>query len=1515
MADTYIGTTSVGGIVKKYIIRNGVAGNLSDSGNFYPLSSYELAHDVYGIVKNAAGQVTSYKIGNADAIQYAAAQALKAQQAAAAAKAAAAKAAANAKQVIDPQKTAGYAFKYTMSHADQNNYINAKKKNASLTEYEWRKANGKDVSLTSGQYVVPKYTTGSGNNSGTGTAKVVSKTTPVSKPVTTTAKKTTTGVSNALTGAQKIAAQSKTPTSNTPVVRDSSGNAVRSKSTATQGVSNALTGAQKIAAQSKINAANNTPKVIAKPVVTTPIITKTTLLQAAGAQMQSALSGYAAKVTAPVTTQQKAAITSILKNTAPVTTTKTSPLSQRFNVVQGVQKATGILGNKLTSVSTGISKGISGLSDRSGFGLISVASASPETSTTKSSSKDLTAIAQKSLIGAVSSIFPSVGIAASAGNYLTGKVGNYLASAQKTQTQLPASGNYQDINGWKLMSKDYQDNIISDNESAAKVGNALSSVGVSKNKANQATTAVYNSIMGASNKLTSADAKVSKYTKLLPDADTVENALKTIHIEKGIAATPFASLAVASKVYDVIGNQISKSSSLKSSTAGTFALSSINTQKSIAGALKEGSQEFIKEEYTGLREKPVSKALEYGSYYAGGEVFGILGEGTKAATASKFLKASEKTVEVAAKVESTVNNPLVKKGVSLLGRGTSYVLKDGRLIDIGMTGMLAVDTVEKVGSGYSTGGGKGAVKAALEMEKELVAGAKGYERGKLAVEKRSVFLTIPTSKTITLQEIPQGASATVRDIEVGKTLAVGSRPVISYTKKGGLTLGIPEVDTSLIAGARVHPYSKLDTRVLDAHIKKNFSPEDQTYWFGGREIATKTFNLKKPIETPESFEIYSKQISSEMKPTVKDTITEYSKNGDTEIQVYGSNALRMQMGRYLSGTPKDLEVHVDSVAKFTEVLRKKAAKNGFVEGKDFQITVEGKPVQTIQDGSHPKVEFLINGEYQKGIEVFDKQSTPVESLTGYKPEENLPFGFKQKKSMVVEDVPIMQMQEQTVRNYRGGTTLKDGVIEPEHEGRIKDIRRLIEIGVGSENTFGLGTKQTLVDYTKTTTAKYPTVADSPVAEFIGSKSRVPTKSEAYVLNSNALQETKKNVILKALERKASNELVRSPVKTIRSGSELTIGETETSFAAKAQKGIADMIASESAQLGRMENGKIIEKPKLKTEYTKHMEEEILKTKEVEVDRDLIFDSTGQSRSKGGIEEISKSLSKGLSASSKGLSAAMPQVSTLNAMIKGNKATEESKPKATGDKSSKSIVAETNKDASKPVIKSSKPTIKPTSSKPVVQSSKPTTTPSKSISIPSKPTSKPTETPSKPSSKPITPPSKPVSPPTSKPPSKPIVSPPSSSSPVIRPPEESKPVSKPDNTTKPIVGGTKDIVPPLRSDFIEEVGDDGGLPPIGGGNKGWGLMGRNGMVSTTKVANFEEMVGKKKGGMLSAMNLRSPTSQNQDVQLNRRKAPAKKPASTPRIASAPAKKKPAITAKPVGEPMIKTTKKASIPSLK
>lgn len=70
----------------------------------------------------------------------------------------AAQTALKASQVIDPTKTSGYAFKYVLSHADQNAYINAKARNSKLTEYEWRKANGKDLAVSTGKYVAPKYT-------------------------------------------------------------------------------------------------------------------------------------------------------------------------------------------------------------------------------------------------------------------------------------------------------------------------------------------------------------------------------------------------------------------------------------------------------------------------------------------------------------------------------------------------------------------------------------------------------------------------------------------------------------------------------------------------------------------------------------------------------------------------------------------------------------------------------------------------------------------------------------------------------------------------------------------------------------------------------------------------------------------------------------------------------------------------------------------------------------------------------------------------------------------------------------------------------------------------------------------------------------------------------------------------------------------------------------------------------------------------------------------------------------
>lgn len=361
--------------------------------------------------------------------------------------------------------------------------------------------------------------------------------------------------------------------------------------------------------------------------------------------------------------------------------------------------------------------------------------------------KQLSGAIKSSLVDAV-----AAGTGLSAVKNVTGIYGTLTgktATAIGASTRVPASENYSHINGWGLTTKDTKDSIISRNNKASFVGNALTTVGMSKDTANKVSGVTYNALSGASAALTGANTKVAQYTQLLPDADTVESTLEKYRAEKGLAATPFGvPLTIAGKVYNTVEDTINKSPSLKSSTAGKLIVSSIETQKSVASGLAEGGKEFTKEEYDDIRTKPVSKALEYGSYYVGGEVAGIVTEGLKLKGASTILKVAE-----------TRKNPLAKEGLTLLGK------YGGKAVDLGFTAQILGSGYGAAKEGYAggsntqklTGDGNGGVvlsgsdtssqkggyvgvgKALTKFGLDFAIAGAGYGTGAKAVHGSSLF--------------------------------------------------------------------------------------------------------------------------------------------------------------------------------------------------------------------------------------------------------------------------------------------------------------------------------------------------------------------------------------------------------------------------------------------------------------------------------------------------------------------------------------------------------------------------------------------------------------------------------------------------------------------------------------------------------------------------------------------------------------------------------------------------------
>lgn len=182
----------------------------------------------------------------------------------------------------------GGMYKYSLSNAQQAAFVREKATNLSLTESQYRQRIGMTLESIAGKYVAPKLTTG--NKSG--------------------------ATANNQIGGYK------SPNVAKPTI----------------GISNDLTGSQKIAAQSKIDASKNKATIIAAKTAA-PVTPKSTLLEAAGQQFTNALTGYTAKVTAPTAPAGKNEISGAVKGitslgfmgtakaaaSAPIATTEATP--------------------------------------------------------------------------------------------------------------------------------------------------------------------------------------------------------------------------------------------------------------------------------------------------------------------------------------------------------------------------------------------------------------------------------------------------------------------------------------------------------------------------------------------------------------------------------------------------------------------------------------------------------------------------------------------------------------------------------------------------------------------------------------------------------------------------------------------------------------------------------------------------------------------------------------------------------------------------------------------------------------------------------------------------------------------------------------------------------------------------------------------------------------------------------------------------------------------------------------
>jgi translation initiation factor 1 (eIF-1/SUI1) len=267
------------------------------------------------------------------------------------------------------------------------------------------------------------------------------------------------------------------------------------------------------------------------------------------------------------------------------------------------------------------------------------------------------------------------------------------------------------------------------------------------------------------------------------------------------------------------------------------------------------------------------------------------------------------------------------------------------------------------------------------------------------------------------------------------------------------------------------------------------------------------------------------------------------------------------MSGFFTRSPKDIELSVSSVNKFVSKFRKNADNAGYKEGVDYRITGQANA---------PKIEFKINGAWEKGVEVFSKNKSSKASIenevgAGYRSEAGIAYGFKGKKSIKADKVKMMKLQEQAARKFAGGTTLKDGKIELMHGGRVKDVRDLIEIGTAYEVTGKLGIAKEIVTYAKIGAQKNPAILESPIVRYIVENGKLPSKAEILKM-TESVDSAKINTAVRGASTAKGLELIFSS-DGVNISKAISKGISERSKTAYVPNASKELIVNEVSKMG------------------------------------------------------------------------------------------------------------------------------------------------------------------------------------------------------------------------------------------------------------------------------------------------------------------------------------------------------------
>jgi len=363
--------------------------------------------------------------------------------------------------------------------------------------------------------------------------------------------------------------------------------------------------------------------------------------------------------------------------------------------------------------------------------------------------------------------------------------------------------------------------------------------------------------------------------------------------------------------------------------------------------------------------------------------------------------------------------------------------------------------------------------------------ALGYGAGEVGgFVKAKTPKIVPRYEKLSLVEMKSGGAApTFEPLPYGKTITVFDKPALSYAG-GKISRGAPPAPSELIAGKTITAFSKSEIAAFESTLKA-YSPSELSYFQTGKTIASKVYETNKPIYKPTKFEITSENIPDVAKPYVLESMKAYK----GEMDVYGSVTQKQQMGGYMTRTPKDIEVVVDNPHAFVNQLSKNLEKG------DIKFSIKDATSET------PKVYFETPTGKTKGVEIFPKSQSAVQEATGYIPQYEIAYGFKSQKPIKVEGFDTLRLSEQAARKLEGSTVFKEGKIQPKHEGRIKDVRDLIEIGVGYSVEKNVKIKPEILKYTQESALRYPSIKDSPVVSEILQSGKIPTKADIAKLSN------------------------------------------------------------------------------------------------------------------------------------------------------------------------------------------------------------------------------------------------------------------------------------------------------------------------------------------------------------------------------------------------------------------------------